>query len=149
MIAPSQYGGRPPGQETRARRAMIAVHLEDYLNTPGYKFPAFKYGHQSVMNEAEKMYTSYIVIIKSTFGNQLRRVLRSLLKVQARSKTLRLQAALQESTTGVYITNQQLKTRIKKLQSLQNGSRRPCPVALIRRFSLLLLRLKEESTLKQ
>ncbi|CEP14011.1 hypothetical protein [Parasitella parasitica] len=109
--APSQRGERPPGQETRARRAMIAVHPKDYLNASGYHLPEFKYALQSAIHEAEKMYTAYIVSIKNTFGNQLRRVANSLLNVQERSKTLGFRAPLYESTTGVRITKQRLKTQ--------------------------------------
>ncbi|CEP16903.1 hypothetical protein [Parasitella parasitica] len=111
LIARSQHGGYPPGQETRARRAKIAVHFEDYLNASVYQLPAFKYVQQTAIYEAEKMYTAYIVSIKETFRNQLRCVVHLLLKVQERSKTSRLQAKLHKSTTSVHTTNQQLKTR--------------------------------------
>lgn len=93
--------GRPPNNDIQQARGFINSHLEDYLCSANNELPLFLYAQQSSSYEGAKIYTAYIVNIKTTFANHLRHIVNLLLNVKRRIKTMRLRARLQQTFIGV------------------------------------------------
>jgi hypothetical protein len=97
--------GRPPNNDIQQARGFINSHLEDYLRSANNELPLFLYAQQSSSYEGAKIYTAYIVNIKTTFANHLCHIVNLLLNVKRRIKTMHLRARLQKTFIGV-ATNQ-------------------------------------------